>query len=162
MKFNLFPVTITGKEKWSGPPLSSILFLPLLQIPPKKEKGKVGKGKDFFVPAEEGEKKLKVPGEVAHLSQKLCDRRKGRKSILTFLPCTFFWAAGVNSGFSSVPYNGKKWESYVCLHERVAVVLSFTFRAIWHLEQFLPYPDFFLFFREVKGVAALVNDILNC
>ncbi len=90
MKFNLFPVTITGKEKWSGPPLSSILFLPLLQIPPKKEKGKVGKGKDFFVPAEEGEKKLKVPGEVAHLSQKLWDRRKGRKSISTFLALYFY------------------------------------------------------------------------
>ena len=61
MKFNLFLVTITGKEKGSGPSLSSILFFPYYKFPPKKRKERSEKEKIFFVPAEEGEKFQKWP-----------------------------------------------------------------------------------------------------
>ncbi len=103
-----------GEGEWAPSFVHS--FLPLLQIPPKKEKGKVGKGKDFFVPAEEGEKKLKVP-EVAHLSQKLWDRRKGGNQFRLFLLCTFTFVQWVNSGIfcsSSMIENKKRPCSKTC------------------------------------------------
>ncbi len=56
MKFNLFPVTITGKEKGSGPPLSSILFFPYYKFPQKKRKERSEKEKIFLFLQKKGKR----------------------------------------------------------------------------------------------------------